>query len=175
MAAFQRCSCNLRAVFGALRPIAGACCGAEGGIWGPASFISPRSHILDMPQSTDCLTVNLPRVDIDRLAGRLDRMDILLLRQFYVTGRPYPNDTTSHVLRLLAERFRTRMTAYRRAPSYGAIRHRLENLRALGLIGKIARTNPAVYVPLDPIAVEVRRLIVRFAAELVGADTALRG
>ena len=122
----------------------------------------------------DHLEVTLPRLDLDRLAARLDRTDILLLREFYVTGRPYPDDTTSHVLRLLADRFCAKPGSQGRAPSYGTIRHRLENLRALELVGKIAKTNPAVYVPLDPIAVEVRRLIIRFAAELVGGAAAVR-
>ena len=41
-------------------------------------------------------------IDVSALAARLDRADILLLREFYATGRPYPDDTDSHVLRLLA-------------------------------------------------------------------------
>jgi len=47
-----------------------------------------------------------PVLDVPGLAQRLDRKDILLLKEFYHTGRPYPNDTISHVLRLLVDRLR---------------------------------------------------------------------
>ena len=48
------------------------------------------------------------------------------------------------------------------------IRYRLENLVAVGLIGKIDRTNPAVYYPLDEMVEPVRRTILLFAADFVG-------
>ena len=121
-----------------------------------------------MYDSPESLEICVRELDIDRLARRLDRMDILLLRQFYVTGRPYPDDTTSHVLRLLVDAFRREYRLGRSQASYHTIRRRLENLRALGLVGKIPQTNPTVYFALDHLAADVRRLIVRFAAELVG-------
>ena len=52
--------------------------------------------------------------------------------------------------------------------SYSAIRHRLENLVILGLLGKIPHTNPKIYYPLDHLVQPVRRAIFYFAAELVG-------
>jgi hypothetical protein len=106
-------------------------------------------------------------IDVEALAARLDRSDILLLREFYLTGQLYPDDTTSHVLRLLADRVRGDSGPLARL-SYGAIRHRLENLTALGLLGKIAHTNPAVYYPLDWAAEPVRKIVLLFAADFVG-------
>ena len=106
-------------------------------------------------------------IDVPALAARLDRSDILLLREFYVTGQPYPDDATPHVLRLLADRLRRGRGPLGRL-SYGAIRHRLENLVAVGLLGRIAHTNPAVYYPLDWAAEPVRRIFLLFAADFVG-------
>jgi len=42
--------------------------------------------------------------DVRTMAARLDRTDILLLRQFYITRSPYPHDTQSYVLRLLVDK-----------------------------------------------------------------------
>ena len=106
-------------------------------------------------------------IDVPALAARLDRSDILLLREFYVTGQPYPNDTTAHVLRLLASRVGRGGGPLGRL-SYGAVRHRLENLVTLGLLGRIAHTNPAVYYPLDWVAEPVRRIMLLVAADFVG-------
>ena len=107
------------------------------------------------------------QVDVAALADRLDRADVLLLKEFYHTGRPFPDDTISHVLRLLANKLKRGSGPLGRL-SYSAIRHRLENLVALGLLGKIPHTNPAVYYPLDEMAQPVRRIILLFAADFVG-------
>ncbi len=107
-------------------------------------------------------------LDIDHLVARLDRMDILLLKRFYVTGRPHPDDTSSYVLRILVDEFQREHRLGKKAASYHTIRHRLENLRALSLIGKIPKTNPTVYFPFDHIATDIKCLILKFAAELVG-------
>jgi hypothetical protein len=106
-------------------------------------------------------------IDVPALAARLDRADILLLREFYVTGRPYPNDTESHILRLLADRARRGKGPLARL-SYSAIRRRLEHLESLGLVGRIAHTNPAAYYPLDWATGPVRKIILLCAADFVG-------
>jgi hypothetical protein len=116
----------------------------------------------------------ITQLDVDRLVRRLDRVDILLLRQFYVTGQPYPNDTTPYVLKILVRDYQANYSSGRKHLSYHAVRKRLENLRALGLLGKIPKTNPAVYFPVDHIANDVKRLILKFAAELVGFGMNLR-
>jgi len=106
-------------------------------------------------------------IDVPALAARLDRADVLLLREFYLTGRPYPDDTETHVLRLLADRVRRGNGPLGRL-SYGAIRRRLENLVSVGLLGRIAHTNPAAYYPLDWATGPVRRIILLCAADFVG-------
>jgi hypothetical protein len=108
-----------------------------------------------------------PTVNVGALVDRLDREDILLLKEFYHTGFPYPDDTISHVLRLLVDKVHRRNGPLEKL-SYSAIRHRLENLVALGLLGKIPHTNPAVYYPLDIMAEQVKRIILLFAADFVG-------
>ena len=49
-------------------------------------YLSKRSRNSSLPNS---------------LVARLGRTDILLLKEFYVTGGAHPDDTTGHVLRLL--------------------------------------------------------------------------
>ncbi len=107
------------------------------------------------------------KINIQAMASRLDRTDIMLLREFYNTGQPYPDDSISHVLCLLVDRLH-RTNGPLSQLSYGAIRYRLENLVNLGLLGKISRTNPTVYYPLDWMVQPVRRIILLFAAECVG-------
>jgi len=109
----------------------------------------------------------LPVVDVAGLAERLDRIDILLLRKFYHTGQPYPDDTSCHILRLLVDSVHRSRGPLARL-SYGAIRYRLDNLVALGLLGKVHRSNPAAYMPLDFLAGPVRRIMVLYAADVVG-------
>lgn len=106
-------------------------------------------------------------LDVARLASRLDRMDVLLLKEFYYTGQPFPHDTTPHILRVLVDRLKRGDSPLAQL-SYSGIRRRLENLVALGLVGKIARTNPAAYYPLDWARHPVRRIIQLFAADFVG-------
>ena len=115
-----------------------------------------------------------PTLDVPALAERLDRADVLLLKEFYHTGAPYPGDTISHVLCLLADRLR-RGTGPLARLSYGAIRWRLDNLVALGLLGKIPQTNPAVYFPLDFVASHIRRIMLLCAADFVGIYRAQEG
>lgn len=107
-------------------------------------------------------------LDVAAMAARLDRTDILLLRHFYLTRLPSPHDTQAHVLKILADRLRRGGGLAGKRLSYGAIRHRLENLVSLGLLGKIPHTNPKIYYPLDHLVQPVRKVILHFAAEIVG-------
>jgi len=117
---------------------------------------------------TQAEAISLERsIDVPALAARLDRTDVLLLREFYLTGRPYPDDTEPHILRVLADRVRRGHGPLARL-SYSAIRRRLEHLAALGLLGRIAHTNPAAYYPLDWATGPVRKIILLCAADFVG-------
>ena len=46
-----------------------------------------------MNQNVAQTELMIPQLDVDKLVTRLDKTDILLLRYFYVTGRPFPDDT----------------------------------------------------------------------------------
>jgi hypothetical protein len=107
-------------------------------------------------------------LNVPAMAAKLDRTDVLLLKEFYLVRSNPPDGTQSHVLRLLVDRLRQRDGLGGQRLGYSAIRQRLENLVELGLLGKIARTNPKVYYPLDDRARQIRRIIVHFAAEVVG-------
>ena len=107
-------------------------------------------------------------VDVSAIAAKLDRTDILLLREFYLTRRPPPDDTQSHVLRLLVDKLQQPGALAGKRLSYGAIRYRVENLGAMGLLAKIPHTNPKIYYPLSSLVQQVRRIIFCFAAEVVG-------
>ena len=109
----------------------------------------------------------IPQIEVDKLAARLDKTDIMLLRYFYVTGKPFPDDTTGYVLKILVDKYKVGHGTGKDL-SYSALRKRLENLRALGLVEKIPRTNPAIYNPIDIIANDIRRMILKFAADVVG-------
>jgi len=106
-------------------------------------------------------------VDVKSLVNRLDREDVLLLRQFYYTGQTYPDDTECHVLCLLVDKLH-RMDGPLAKLSYGAIRYRLENLVGLGLLGKVPQANPAIFEPLDNMVDSIRKIITLFAADFVG-------
>ena len=135
----------------------------------PATFIRLRTQYTVMggrlaPAQMQALEA---AIDVRALAVRLDREDVLLLREFYATGRPCPDDTAPHVLRVLTDRVHHQRGPLARL-SYGAIRCRLENLVALGLVGHIPKTNPAVYYPLDWAIEPARRIMLLVAADFVG-------
>jgi hypothetical protein len=135
----------------------------------PATLLTQRSQYISMGGAflqTEQQVFNRG-IDVAALAARLDREDILLLREFYVTGQPYPDDTTCDVLRLLVDRLH-RGQGPLAVLSYGSIRRRLENLVHLGLLVRIPKTNPAVYEPLDGATGPVRKIIMLFAADFVG-------
>ena len=133
-----------------------------------AAFIRHFRQLSSMEQQLVRREEESLELDVPAMAARLDRTDILLLRQFYLTRSPHPNDTEGHVLRLLVDKLKRNGGLAGKRLSYSAIRHRLENLVALGLLGKILRTNPKIYYPLDNRVQPVRRVIFYFAAELVG-------
>jgi len=71
------------------------------------------------------------------------------------------------VLRLLADRV-GRGKGPLAGLSYGAVRRRLENLAALGLLSRIPHTNPAIYEPVEWAVGPVRKMMMLCAADFVG-------
>ena len=113
-------------------------------------------------------------IDAAALAQRLDRLDVLLLREFYVAGDPCRMETTPYVLGVLVDKLRRGKGPLGRR-SYTTIRRRLEHLAGLGLIKRIPQTNPAAYWPVDWAAPAVRKIITLFAADFVGLWNAQEG
>ena len=93
------------------------------------------------------------------LAERLDFVNIQILREFYATGLPFPNDTQPHVFSMLYMDMRS---SARIKMGLEAFRKRLDFLVSMGLIEKVARSNPASYHPVKGIQPSVSAVITRF-------------
>jgi len=109
-----------------------------------------------------------PDLDLVDIATRLDRVDVLLLRRFYITGRPGIDSTQPHVLRVLVNTIRRTGCPVEKRLSYSAIRRRLENLACMGVLETVPHSNPKAYLPVEHLAIDIRKAILSFAAELVG-------
>ncbi len=93
------------------------------------------------------------------LAERMDFLDVQLLRKFYSTGKPFPNDTQPFCFPVL---FMEMKVNNKIQIGLEALRKRLDNLVSLGFLEKVVRSNPANYTPVHGKEVEVRALITRF-------------
>jgi len=114
-------------------------------------------------------------LDVAAIAAKLDRIDVLLLRQFYYVRGSSSRSTAPQILKLLVDKLQRDAGLVGTTLSYSAIRRRLNNLVALGLLKEMAHTNPKSYWPHDHLVGQVRRLIFYFAAELVGLTGAGEG
>jgi len=92
-------------------------------------------------------------------AETLDFINIQILRKFYATGLPFPHDTQPHVFSML---YMDMKNVHRVPIGLEAMRKRLDFLVAAGLIGKVARSNPASYYPIKGLEQSVRAIIKRF-------------
>jgi len=61
-----------------------------------------------MSQSLARSELLIPQIEVDKLIARLDKTDIMLLRYFYVTGKPFPDDTMGYVLKILVDEYKVR-------------------------------------------------------------------
>lgn len=93
------------------------------------------------------------------LAGKLDFLNIQILRKFYSTREVFPNDTRPHVFSMLYMEMRGEQKI-----SIGneALRKRLAFLVSSGLLEKVGRSNPASYHPVKGLEQTVRAVIKRF-------------
>ena len=97
--------------------------------------------------------------EIDRFAEKLDFLDIQLLRKFYLTNKPFPNDTKVWCFPLLYQEMKT---THRLKLSLEGLRKRLNNLVKLGLLEKINHSNPTTYAPVKGKETFVRAIIKKF-------------
>lgn len=99
------------------------------------------------------------RNDILALVERLDFLDVQLLRKFYMSGKEFPNDVQPYCFPILYMEMKVN---HKITIGNEALRKRLDNLVAHGLLEKNARTNPAVYNPVKGKEQTIRAMIKRF-------------
>lgn len=97
--------------------------------------------------------------EITELAERLDFLDVQILRKFYVTNKPFPNDSKPWCFPLL---YREMKDAHRLKIGLEGFRKRLDKLVGIGLLGKIRRSNPVSYTPIQGKERFVRLIITKF-------------
>jgi hypothetical protein len=96
---------------------------------------------------------------VSKLAEKLDFLDIQLLRKFYVTGKSFPSDTQPHCFPLL---YKEMKDARQLSIGKEGLRKRLENLKKVGLLGKVKHSNPIIYTPIKEKEEFVRAIIAKF-------------
>jgi hypothetical protein len=97
--------------------------------------------------------------EITRLVERLDFLDIQILRKFYVTNKPFPNDSKPWCFPLL---FREMKDVHHLKIGLEGFRKRLDKLVRIGLLGKIKHSNPVSYTPIQGKERFVRLVITKF-------------
>ncbi|MFH0837133.1 MAG: hypothetical protein V1870_03315 [Candidatus Aenigmatarchaeota archaeon] len=93
------------------------------------------------------------------IVEKLDFLDVQLLRKFYTTGKEYPFDTQPYCFPILYKEMRD---AQHLKIGMEALRKRLDNLVKLNLLGKIKKSNPTNYEPIDGKEKVVRAIIMKF-------------
>lgn len=90
---------------------------------------------------------------------RLDFIDIIILKKFYVTGKEFPNDTQPYCFPLLYQEMKK---IHHLKIGIEALRKRLDGLVKLGLLEKIKKSNPSFYSPIRGREDFVRNVITKF-------------
>ena len=93
------------------------------------------------------------------LAEKLDFTDIQILREFYMTGKPFPNDTKPWCFPILYQEMKKN---HRVKIGLEAFRKRLDKLVSLGLLEKIKNSNPVSYLPVNRKESFIRMVITKF-------------
>ena len=93
------------------------------------------------------------------LAEKLDFLDIQLLRKFYMSGKERPFDIQSYCLPIL---FNEMKITHKMKIKLNAFRYRINNLVKLGLLTKVLKSNPSVYLPFKDKEIFVRKIITKF-------------
>ncbi len=93
------------------------------------------------------------------LAERLDFLDVMILKKFYVTGKEFPNDIRPYCFPLL---YKEMKQLHRVKIGVEGLRKRLNNLVKLGLLEKVKNSNPSAYIPVRGKENFVRAVITKF-------------
>lgn len=114
-------------------------------------------------KSDEQLKINISQekenIEIAFLLERLDFMDIIILKKFYLTGKAFPHDTQPYCFPILygemKENNNLKLTKE-------GLRKRLHSLVKVGLLEKINGSNPSIYLPIKNKVDFVRKLIKKF-------------
>ena len=97
--------------------------------------------------------------EVTELVEKLDFLDIQLLRKFYHTNKPFPNDTQVWCFPILYQEMKT---AHHLKIGPEALRKRLDNFVRLNLLEKVKNSNPVSYLPVRGKESFVRSVIAKF-------------
>ncbi|MBU5682718.1 MAG: hypothetical protein QXW04_01675 [Candidatus Aenigmatarchaeota archaeon] len=101
----------------------------------------------------------LSEIFIRQILERIDFIDVLILKKFYLTGKEFPGDTQPYCLPFLHSELKIQ---HQISLTLEGLRKRLNTLVKLGLLKKIDRTNPVVYFPKEDMKDIARRIIFKF-------------
>lgn len=93
------------------------------------------------------------------LAERLDFLDIQLLRKFYMNGKEETFNLQSYCLPIL---FNEMKLTQKVKIKLNAFRYRINNLVKLGLLTRVLKSNPAIYLPLENKEMFVKTVVTKF-------------
>jgi uncharacterized protein with NAD-binding domain and iron-sulfur cluster len=97
--------------------------------------------------------------ETDWLVEKLDFLDILILRKFYITKEEFPNDVRSYCFPLLYKEIKNIQKIKIKSE---ALRRRLENFTKLNLLEKVKNSNPSVYLPKKGKEIFIKKVITKF-------------
>jgi len=97
--------------------------------------------------------------NLEELIDRFDKLDILILRKFYFSGREFPNDLQLYSLPILIKELRE---LHRVNLTDDAIRKRVNKLCKLGLLKKVENSNPSIFLPIEDLKPKIKTLIEKY-------------
>ncbi|MEM1634295.1 MAG: hypothetical protein QXP34_01415 [Candidatus Aenigmatarchaeota archaeon] len=101
----------------------------------------------------------LTEIFIKQVLERIDFIDVLILKKFYITGKEFPNDIQPYCFPFLYNELKLQ---HQINLTLEGLRKRLNSLVNLGLLKKVEKTNPSVYFPREEMKDVVRKIIFKF-------------
>lgn len=97
--------------------------------------------------------------DVNELAERLDFMDVIILKKFYLSNKDSLSNTTPYCFPIL---FKEMKDLHKMKIGIEALRKRLKVLTDVGLLVKVSRSNPSTYLPSAGKELFVKAVITKF-------------
>ncbi|MEM5882377.1 MAG: hypothetical protein QXS69_02870 [Candidatus Aenigmatarchaeota archaeon] len=104
-------------------------------------------------------TQSISEIFVRQILERIDFIDVLILKKFYLTGKNFPNDVQPYCFPFLYTELKNQ---HQINLTLEGLRKRLNTLVNLGLLKKVERTNPSVYFPKEDMKEIARRIIFKF-------------